>query len=542
MGTTEAVAPSGLDFTKGVSPTRVIEGKPLSGHVGGETVLLCRFGRTYSAVSAKCTHYGAPLNDGFVLGDTIRCPWHHACFSLRTGEALSAPAFDPLARWDVEERDGALFVRDRLSASPVDPSPAPASHPARIVIVGGGPAGFAAAEMLRRRDYRGTVVVLSADAAPPCDRPNLSKDYLAGTAPEGWIPLKPHDFYKERRIDLRLNVTVVAIDPDRRQVLTQSGERFDYDRLLLATGCEPVRLRGPGFGDTESVFVLRSLADARKIIAATATARSVAVIGASFIGLEVAAALRQRGLTVHVVAPEPLPMAKILGPELGAFVQHLHERNGVVFHLESSADSFSPGRLALKGGEVLEADIVVLGVGVRPRVDLAPAAGLKLDRGVVVDAFLETSHTGIFAAGDIARVPAAQAGETLRIEHWVTAERQGQVAALNMLGHRVPFRAVPFFWSNHFDVSIRYVGHTEAFDRHEVDGDVTNANATVRYFKSGRLVAAATIGRDRENLILESELDPIYRLPSTQHQQLVPVAADAYRPSLGLLLLDVAAD
>jgi NADPH-dependent 2,4-dienoyl-CoA reductase/sulfur reductase-like enzyme len=286
---------------------------------------------------------------------------------------------------------------------------------------------------------------------------------------------------------------------------------------------------------------LRSLADARKIIAAIGTARNVAIVGASFIGLEVAAALRQRGLRVHVVAPESIPMEKVLGPELGAFVRDLHERNGVVFHLERSVDAFVPGRLSLKGGEGLDVDMVVLGVGVRPRLDLATAAGLKIDRGVLVNAFLETSRPDIFAAGDTARFPDARTGAAIRIEHWVTAERQGQIAALNMLGSREPFRDVPFFWSKHYDVAIRYVGHAETYDHHEIDGSISTGDASVRYYQGGRLMAVASVGRDRESLVLEAELDAVYRRASDA-QPPAQALTERNRPLRELLLLDVDAD
>lgn len=502
---TASTKPIGPDLAAGVSLDQLPEGAWIAGHVGEHTVLLSRFGGEFSAVGGACTHYGGPLAEGLVVGETMRCPWHHACFSLRTGEALAAPAFDRLERWAVEVEGPTVFVRGKLDA----PAKATANGdrgPKRIVIVGGGAAGFAAAEMLRRRGYAGVLTMLSADDAPPCDRPNLSKDYLAGSAPEAWIPLKGEDFYRDNAIDLRLGVTVTRIDTVAREVIAASGDRFDYDALLLATGSEPVRLDTPGF-DGPNVHTLRSLSDSRGIIAAAQDARGVAVIGASFIGLEVAAALRIRGLEVHVVAPDAVPMARVLGPDLGRHIRALHEAKGVVFHLEQTATSYSGRTLQLAAGGAIEADFLVVGVGVRPRIELAQAAGLAVDKGVMVDAFLETSVPGIFAAGDIARYPDPRTGETIRVEHWVAAERQGQLAAVNMLGHRQPMAAAPYFWSNHYDLAIRYVGHASEPGEVVLDGSIEDEDATVRFLREGQLQAAASVGRDRQNLEIAAALD-----------------------------------
>jgi nitrite reductase/ring-hydroxylating ferredoxin subunit len=277
---------SGPDLTQGVTLAEFLDGK-LAGHVGDQEVLLVHSGTEIFAVAAHCSHYHGPLAEGLVVGDSIRCPWHHACFDLRSGEAVRAPAINSLACWQVEQRNGRVFVHEKREQR--KPSgKALASAPDRIVIVGGGAAGFAAAEMLRRREFRGSIVMLSSDAAAPVDRPNLSKDYLAGSAPDDWMPLRPDSFYSETGIELRLNSEVIGIDIKARDVVTAGGGKVAYDRLLLATGSEPVRLTIPG-ADEPHLHTLRSLADCRAIIDAAARARRVLVIGASFIGLEVAA-------------------------------------------------------------------------------------------------------------------------------------------------------------------------------------------------------------------------------------------------------------
>jgi apoptosis-inducing factor 3 len=501
--------PPGPDLTKGISMADIAAGQMLLGHVEQDAVLLARQGEEFFAIGATCSHYSGPLAEGLMAGDTVRCPWHHARFSLRTGEAIGAPAFNALPCWRVEKRDDKVFVRERTApAGRTEPSKSTraAAKPERIVIVGGGAAGFAAAEMLRREGFGGNLTLVSADNEPPYDRPNCSKDYLAGSAPEDWLPLKPSDFYKEHSIDLQLGGEVTAIDAEPRQVALADGRKIAFDKLLLATGAEPVRLPIPG-ADQPHVHVLRSLSDSRAIIADATTARHAVVIGASFIGLEVAAALRTRNLDVHVVAPERRPLERILGPEFGDFVRALHEEHGVVFHLEDTVTSIEGGHAKLKSGATLPSDVVVVGVGVRPRLQLAERAGAKLDRGVAVNEYLETSIADIYAAGDIARWPDPHTGEKLRIEHWVVAERQGQTVAKNMLGQKQRFSEVPFFWSQHYDVPINYVGHAEKWDRVEVDGDIKSRDCLVRYRQNGKVLAVASIFRDIDSLKAEMSME-----------------------------------
>jgi NADPH-dependent 2,4-dienoyl-CoA reductase/sulfur reductase-like enzyme/nitrite reductase/ring-hydroxylating ferredoxin subunit len=500
----EPVLPAGPDLTLGIAPSE-FTGETLLGHVGDADVLLVRTGPDVFAIDAHCSHYHGPLAEGLVAGESIRCPWHHACFDLRTGEAARAPALNPIGVWQVEHEGGRIFVRQKRQ-QPKPRIKRPVDAPDRIVIIGGGAAGFAAAEMLRRQEYRGSIVMLSDDAASPVDRPNLSKDYLAGTAPEDWLPLRPDDFYTAAAIDLRLKTEVASIDTSARSVVLADGGTVPYDRLLLATGAEPVRLPIPG-AEQPHVHVLRSLADCRAIIESTKGARRAIVIGASFIGLEAAAALRAREIEVHVVGLEQRPMERVLGPEMGDFVRTLHEQHGVIFHLGDTVTAIDGKRAMLKSGGVLEAELVVVGVGVRPRLALAEKAGLALDRGIVVNAYLETSVAGIYAAGDIARWPDPHSQGKIRVEHWVVAERQGQTAARNMLGQREPFDAVPFFWSQHYDVPINYVGHAEAWDEIAIDGDIAAKDCLLRYKSKGRVLAVASIYRDLASLKAEFEME-----------------------------------
>ncbi len=500
----QQAGPSGPDLAQWVS-LGDFTGATLLGHVGDQDVLLVRSGAELFAIDAHCSHYHGPLAEGLVVGDSIRCPWHHACFDLRSGEATRAPALNPLSVWQVEREGDRILVKQKRE-QPKPRGKVSADTPEKIVIVGGGAAGFAAAEMLRRQRFGGDIVMLSSDAAPPVDRPNLSKDYLAGSAPEDWLPLRPDDFYTEAGIDLRLKTDAASIDTGARNVVLASGGTVPYDRLLLATGAEPVRLPMPG-ADQPHVHTLRSLADCRAIIGSAKGARRAIVIGASFIGLEAAAALRTRDIEVHVVAPEQRPMERVLGPGMGDFVRALHQEHGVVFHLGDTVTGIEGKRATLKSGGVLEADLVVIGVGVRPRLALAEQAGLALDRGVVVDAYLQTSIAGIYAAGDIARWPDPHSKDNIRVEHWVVAERQGQAAARNMLGQRESFDAVPFFWSQHYDVPINYVGHAEKWDEIAVDGDIAARDCLLKYRSGGRVLAVASIYRDLDSLKAELAME-----------------------------------
>lgn len=497
-----------LDLTAGVAVNSIGSEGLLLGRVGDDEVVVARTADNFLAVGAHCTHYRGNLADGLLVGNTVRCPLHHACFSLETGEALRAPALDPIACWRVERRGDLLFVREKMpEAARQAPHPVDSTrHPPSIVIIGGGAAGLAAADMLRREGYDRPITMISADQDPPVDRPNLSKDFLAGEAQDDWIPLWPGDLYTERQIELVLNARVSSMDPISRNVRLDDGSRRDFGAALIATGADPVRLPIPG-ADHPHVMYLRSFADSRAIVERAGTAKHAVVVGGSFIGLEVAASLRTRGIAVDVVAPEQAPLERVMGADVGRFIQSLHEAHGVIFHLGQTVTGVTGRTVSLSGGGTLDADFVVMGVGVRPSIALAERSGLAMDRGIAVNELLETSAPGVFAAGDVVRWPDPHTGERIRVEHWVVAERQGQVAARNMLGYREPFDAVPFFWSQHYDVTIRYVGHAERWDTVKIEGSLDARDASVTFLRAGRKLATATVSRDRENLRAEVELE-----------------------------------
>ena len=493
------------DLRAGVEIRDLADGAIMPGRIDAEQAVLVRRGEEIFAVGAECTHYHGALASGLAVGDTIRCPLHHACFSLRSGAALRAPALDPIACWRVERVGGKVFVRER-KPEPKPAAPSGVNPPASVTIIGGGAAGLAAADRLRREGYPGRITMISADSAAPYDRPNLSKDFLMGTAPAEWMPLRSADDYTERKIELLLNARVQSLDPKQRSLQLESGRKINFDAMLLATGADPVRLDIPASGGARLLY-LRTFADSQAIVAAAAAAKRVVVLGASFIGLEVAASLRHRGIEVHVVGLERVLFEHVLGAELGTLVREVHESHGVVFHLGTSIANVDGTRAMLKDGSSIEADFVVVGVGVRPAIKLAEQAGLAIDRGVRVNEYLETSATGIFAAGDIARWPDPHSGDRIRVEHWVVAERQGQVAALNILGLRQPFDAVPFFWSQHYDFTINYVGHAESWDAIEIEGSLKSRDCALTYRRGGRTLAVASISRDLKSLEAERELE-----------------------------------
>ena len=508
---------TGPDLSQGIEISSVGPGQLVAGHAFGEPVLLVHVEPNWFAVGGKCTHYGAPLAEGVLVGETIRCPWHHACFELRNGAASRAPALNDLPSFPVVLENNIVRVtgkrdhswprgadnRPRASRAPekvlLDENPV--VGPSSVFIVGASAAGVACAEMLRREAYRGPITLVDADPDVPYDRPNLSKDYLAGNAPEEWLPLHPTEFFDDQSIRILSGMEARRLDVGLKSVQLSDGSIHHYGALLIATGASPIRLSITG---GERIHYLRTLADCRAIIGKIAGARTAVIIGASFIGLEVAASLVTRGLEVHVVAPETLPLQRVLGAELSELVRSVHEQRGVRFHLGRSAQSIDGNAVILDDNTRLNADVVIAGVGVRPNLDLAAGAGILLDNGIVVNEFLETSAASVFAAGDVARWPDAYSDARLRVEHWVVAERQGQVVARNMLGHRDRFDDIPFFWSAHYDrLSIQYTGHVERWDETRIDGDVMKLDCAVSYIVDGKVRAMATINRDRQNVQAE---------------------------------------
>jgi NADPH-dependent 2,4-dienoyl-CoA reductase/sulfur reductase-like enzyme/nitrite reductase/ring-hydroxylating ferredoxin subunit len=486
----------------------------------GTQVLLARVNGNYHAVAAHCTHYGAPLVDGVINGDRIVCPWHHACFNAITGDVEEPPALDSLPCFPVRVGNGKVFVDVPVDAN--DRRMPPMTTRQRIdkrvfVIVGGGAAGYTAAQTLREDGFTGRLIMITRESHLPYDRPNLSKEYLQGKADPAWMPLRSDEFFAEHDVDVISNREVERVDAAKKLITFADGDTLICDRLLIATGGEPRKLPFQT-DEQQNVFLLRSYADADAIIGAADKDKQAIVIGASFIGMEVAASLTKRGCKVTVVAGDT-PFKRIFGPEIGYLFQRVHERNGVEFKLGTSVTGFAGSpkvkAVVLDPGEQLEADLVVVGIGVTPATGLLTGVKLHKDGGVLVDEYMRAAD-GVYAAGDIAWFPSQLSGEGQRIEHWRTAMQQGRVAAHNMAGKETPYNGVPFFWTRQFDVGLLYIGHALSWDEIIFQGDVPARDFLAFYISGSRVTAVAGMNRDKEMASLE-ELMRLDRMPAV-HQ------------------------
>jgi len=483
-------------------------------------ILLARVGDNFHAVSATCPHYGGPLAEGTLCGTRVVCPWHHAAFNVVNGNMEDPPALDSLVSYPLRI-DGERIMLSLPEGAEDRRMPAmckrdTSADSRQFVIVGAGAAGYVAAQTLREEGFRGSVVMLTREDRAPYDRPNLSKDYLHGHAEPEWMPLRDEEFFKANDITLLLNREVTHVDARSKTITFESGETMDYDALLVATGGAPVRLNIPG-SDLKNVCVLRSFADADSIIETAKHCRRAVVVGASFIGMEAASSLRERGLEVTVIAPSEEPFETTLGAEVGALFRRVHESHGVRFKLGNIVYGFEGTHnveaVALDNGELIETDMVVVGVGVRPVTQFLDGVELDQAGAVIVDSRLRAAD-GLFAAGDIASFPDLHAGN-VRIEHWRTAQQQGRTAARNMLGRNVTFDAVPFFWTRQFDIGLLYVGHVSSWDEIIYRGDVAAQDFLAFYVKDNRVRAVAGMNRDREMAAAE-ELLRLDRMPTRE--------------------------
>ena len=489
--------------------------------IGETRILLARVDGVFHAVSATCPHYGGPLAEGALCGTRVMCPWHHAVFNVVNGDLEEPPALDALVSYAVRVEDEKIFVsvpeapEDRRTPTMAKCDPNVDSR--QFVIIGAGAAGYSAAQTLREEGFRGQIVMITREERAPYDRPNLSKDYLHGHAEPEWMPLRPEEFFSDNDIKLLFNREVTRVDPRTKTITFEGGETMDYDALLVATGGAPVRLNIPG-SDLKNICLLRSFNDADSIIETAKRSRRTVVVGASFIAMEAAYSLRERGLEVTVVAPSREPFEATLGAEVGAVFRRVHEKNGVRFKLGSIVFRFegvhNVEAVTLDNGEAIETDMVVMGVGVRPVTQFVEGVELDHAGGIVVNSRLRTAD-GVYAAGDIASFPDVRTGERMRIEHWRTAQQQGRVAARNMLGRNEPFAGVPFFWTRQFDAGLLYVGRAASWDEIIYHGDVSSHDFLAFYVKNGRVRAVAGMNRDREMAAAE-ELMRLDRMPARE--------------------------
>ena len=463
--------------------------------VGGKKVLLAKVDGQFYATAARCPHWGGPLPEGTLHGPRLLCPWHKATFEVRNGDLLEPPALDGIAAFRVRVDGDDVYV-DR-SEEPKRGRTMPmyacdlGADAREFVIIGAGAAAAAAVEALRQECFVGRILLISPEDQWPYDRPNLSKDFLAGELEAKWLPLRSPDFYEEHTIE-RIVGRVTQLDVASRTITLDDGSTLTPDAVLVASGARPRRLDVPGAG-LPGVFTLRSLDDAARLAAAAGSARRAVVVGASFIGMEAAASLVRRGLEVTVVGPQTTPFERILGEEVGRVVQARHAEHGTRFALGRGVARFAGDSaiqaVELDDGVSLEADLVVVGVGVQPATDFVTGVEVDDDGGLPVDEHLRVAP-GVWAAGDVARYREPHTGRDVRIEHWRLAEQQGRAAARAMAGRGQPFTGVPFFWTQHFDLELGYAGAGQGWEELLVVGDLGAGDFTAFYVAQDKLLAA----------------------------------------------------
>ncbi len=495
-----------------------------------KSILLVRLDGKYYALGAKCTHEGAPLEEGVISEGRIRCPWHQACFKARTGDVIEPPALDSLPQFDIriENDDVILILPEEFMESRTSKMARfnPEVDKRKFVIIGSGAAGNAAAEALRQNHFQGRVVILTREDDIPYDRTYMSKAYLRD--PRASIPaLRPEDFYTRYDIELLRNHEVVNVALSDKTVIFKDNSSLTYDKLLVATGGTPRRLDVPG-SDLQNIFTLRSLADATRIKEKAKESKRCVVVGASFIGMETAAALVEYDLSITVVAPESVPFEKTLGTEIGEMFQKQHEDKGIFFMLNTGVERFEGdekvNKVVLSNSMELDTDFVVMGIGVKPGTDFITGLELQQDGSIPVDEYLSAAED-VYAAGDIASFIDWRTGERIRIEHWRLAEQLGRTTALNMVGNKTKFCGVPFFWTRQLGIGLQYVGYTKGWDEIVFHGDVSRKKFLAYYVKGDRVMAVAGCEQERE----------MAGLAELMHRDLVPKADEIKSGSLDIL-------
>ena len=492
--------------------------------VGETDVLLARHENTYYALHAYCSHYGAPLSEGAFSDGRIVCPWHHSCYNVATGDQIEPPGLDSLEAYHVaiEGEDIVVRVPDESSGHRVvDLSRRNAQDTRTIIVLGGGAAGEYAAEALRQHGFEGQLLMITKEAETPYDRPNCSKEYLMGEAPDEWMFLRSPDFYDNLDIERLHETTVSEVDAVSRTITLEDGERLAFDGIVLCTGGIPNSLDVPG-SELEGIYTLRSLVDSAEIMQAGRSSINAVVVGASFIGMEVAYSLKELGVEeVTVVAPEKVPFARPLGERIGMMVKDIHEENEVRFRLGQTVKAFQGDgliqRVVLDDESIIDADLVVVGIGVRPATDFIKGLDMADDGSILVDETLQAAPD-VYAGGDIARFPDWRNGSSIRVEHWRLACQHGRLAGSNLAWSfsgdpRRPYRGVPFFWTVHFGTSIRYVGHIDSWDEIIYHGSPEDRKFIAFYVKGDDVLAAAGTGCDTEMSAIE-ELMRRERMPT----------------------------
>lgn len=489
-------------------------------HVDDHDLLLIKRGNEYYVMGAHCPHYGAPLDQGILNGDRLVCPWHHSCFNIKTGALEEPPSLHSLNRPEVRLQGKDLVIRIPEGFSenilPKMASRDLVSDNRNFIIIGAGAAGTSAAQALREAGYKGNIIMITPEEDYPYDRPNLSKAYMSGQAPDEWMPLHTPKFYSIYNIDVRFNEKVTDLNKADKNVVLASGERLDYDKLLIATGAVPEKPAVQG-SDLKNIFTLRSYQSCREILTAADKAQNIVVIGSGFIGTETAFSLAERTKKkIHLISRHKALLEKAFGEEIGALMLRKHQEHGTIVHTAVEVEEFTGDDqvegIRLSDGSFIPADLVLIGYGVTPATDFLQDFDLLPDRSVEVDRNFK-AFDSVFAAGDAATFIDWRNNKPIRIEHWRTAQQHGRTAALNMLGIKTEYTAIPFFWTKQAGLNIRYVGYTDKWDEIFYDGEVSSESFIAYYIREGRILAAAGNKRDKDMAAL-SELMRSNMLPS----------------------------
>lgn len=480
-------------------------------------ILLIRQGSTVHAFGADCPHAGAPLEEGALCHGRLVCPWHKATFDIASGSIVEPPALAPLTRYPVRVENGDVLVSLAPAADAAVSSQTADTR--TFAIIGAGAAGAAACAALREFGFNGRIALIEHEPKAPYDRTVLSKFVPSGEMKLDDVPpLLPDEFFVEQTIE-RLRGSVRQLDAQQRRIDIDGAPSIHYDAAIVATGGVPRTLTLPGSdqpGVTERIRFLRNLDDARRLVDAAQQGEHAVVIGGSFIGLEIASALRKRKLRVTVVSPDSVPFEKQFGVELGRLFMRLHQENGTAFRMGTQVDSVEPGgtdsplRAILGSGETLPCDFIVIGTGVIPATGFIHGINLNDDKSVDVDASMRVCDS-LYAAGDIARFALQPGGERLRIEHWRVAQQHARIAARAMLGLPVVESLVPFFWTFHFDKTIEYLGHASQWDEVVFTGTPGIYEFIALLCKDGRVAAAVGCSRERQM----AQLAEAMRMPIT---------------------------
>jgi NADPH-dependent 2,4-dienoyl-CoA reductase/sulfur reductase-like enzyme/nitrite reductase/ring-hydroxylating ferredoxin subunit len=485
----------------------------------GSEILLIRIDDQFYATNPYCPHYGAPLETGLISNRKIICPWHHATFDVQNGQLCEPPALEGLVNYQLEIRESDIILvseeKSEHKATYESAKKKQKKDERTFLIIGGGAAGNSAARKLRDLGFKGKIKLISADSHAPYDRTNLSKDFLKGDMDPQWLPLNQEDFYEQNAIEFIKNRKVILLDAQNKEVELDNKTKLKYDKAVVTTGSRPKKLEIAG-NDLKNIFTLRSLTDAEGILKRAKDSQKIAIIGASFIGLESAENLKHQDRDIHIIAPESIPFSKLLGEEIGTLIQDKFEANGIKFHLNSTVSEFRGNgkveEIVLDSGETIGADMVILGIGVQPITDFMPSHDRVVDGSLLTNKYLQVEND-IFAAGDVATFPYWKTGDLIRIEHWRVAEQHGMIAASNMLDKRREVEIIPFFWTNLGGLNMRYIGYSNKWDETIIDGDFSAESFIIYYANNNQINAALGVNRDKQIVLIE-ELLRLGKMPT----------------------------